>query len=79
MIWLSQIFDIFILYLWDAIYAEFVPQKVRAVDALAEIPKAEETWSRRSGIDALYNLLLFVHDIIFAPTIESSNIVFPVC
>lgn len=43
MIWLSQIFDIFILYLWDAIYAEFVPQKVRAVDALAEIPKAEET------------------------------------
>lgn len=42
-------------FAYDAIYADFVPQKVRAEDALAEIPKAEETWSYWSGIDALYN------------------------
>uniref|UniRef100_M1CYH6 Uncharacterized protein n=1 Tax=Solanum tuberosum TaxID=4113 RepID=M1CYH6_SOLTU len=30
-------------FAYDAIYVDFIPQKVRAEDALAEIPKAEET------------------------------------
>ncbi|KAG5598979.1 hypothetical protein H5410_030349 [Solanum commersonii] len=30
-------------FAYDVIFVDFIPQKVRAEDALAEIPKAEET------------------------------------
>ncbi|MCD7446037.1 hypothetical protein HAX54_031520 [Datura stramonium] len=37
------LFSVDSFFAYDAIYADFVPQKVRAEDALAEMPKAEET------------------------------------